>query len=239
MKKVPVYLILLLPAWIFTGCVMSFPESISGDGNVVTEQRDVPAFTGIKVSSGIDVYLTQGDRTEVVVEADQNLQEVILTEVTGSVLNVGSDKNIRMAKSKKVHVTCPDIQLIEISSAGDLIGETLIRTANLDIDMSSAGDLTLEVEADDITVDISSAGNVYLQGKTGSLNADLSSAGDLDAYDLEAASADVTVSSAGNAKVYVTDEARFRSSSAGDINYKGDPRILEMHSSSAGTINKN
>lgn len=219
--------------------MVNFPDSVSGDGNVVTEQRNVDGFTGIRVSSGIDVYLTQGDHTEVIVEADQNLQELIITEVSGSVLNVRSEKNIRMAEAKEVHVTCPVVQLIEISSAGDLNGENMIRTDNLDIDMSSAGDLHLEVEANDISVDISSAGNVYLKGKAERLRADLSSAGDLDAYDLVAASADITVSSAGNAKVYVTDEASFRSSSAGDINYRGEPRILEMHSSSAGSINKN
>lgn len=239
MRKKNMFLICLIPAFILGGCVVNFPDSVSGDGNVVTEQRNVDGFTGIRVSSGIDVYLTQGDHTEVIVEADQNLQELIITEVSGSVLNVRSEKNIRMAEAKEVHVTCPVVQLIEISSAGDLNGENMIRTDNLDIDMSSAGDLHLEVEANDISVDISSAGNVYLKGKAERLRADLSSAGDLDAYDLVAASADITVSSAGNAKVYVTDEASFRSSSAGDINYRGEPRILEMHSSSAGSINKN
>jgi hypothetical protein len=38
--------------------------------------------------------------------------------------------------------------------------------------------------------------------------------------------------------VYVTDEARFRCSSAGDIVYKGDPKILDMQTSSAGNIRK-
>lgn len=231
-------LIFMIPVILLTGCVVNFPESVSGDGNVVTEQRSVPDFTGIKVSSGIDVYLTQGDNTEVIVEADENLQELIRTEVMGSVLQVKSDKNIRMAKAKKVHVTCPLIDKIEISSAGDLNGENMIRADKLDIDLSSAGDLNMEVEAGDISMEISSAGNVYLKGTAGSLTATLSSAGDLDAYDLVTASADITVSSAGNAKVYVTDEASFKSSSAGDIKYRGDPKIIEMHSSSAGTINK-
>ena len=104
--------------------------------------------------------------------------------------------------------------------------------------MSSAGDLKLEVEARDISVSISSAGNVSLKGKTDTLKADLSSAGDLNAYDLEAKVGDVTVSSAGSANVFVTDEATFRSSSAGDIDYKGEPRIREIHTSSAGSVNK-
>lgn len=228
----------LLLALIAGSCIVSYSDSITGNGNVVTAVHNVSDFTGIKVSSGIDVYLTQGQNTEVILEADENLHEWIVIEVVGSVLHVKSDKNIRMAESKIVRVTCPVINSIDISSAGDLFGENLIQTDNMDIDMSSAGDLRLELEADEVTIDISSAGNAYLKGTTNNLRADLSSAGNLDAYDLVTKTADVSVSSAGHANVHVTDEAKFRSSSAGDINYMGDPRILEMHSSSAGTINK-
>ncbi|MBN1158024.1 MAG: DUF2807 domain-containing protein [Bacteroidales bacterium] len=220
------------------GCIVSYTDSITGDGNVVQEIRNLSDFNGIKVSSGIDVYLTQGQNTEVIVEADQNLHEWIITEVSNSVLHINSEKNIRMAESKVVYVTCPVIQSIDISSAGDITGENLIRTEQMNIDMSSAGDLRLELEAGEIAIDISSAGNAYLKGTVKNLYADLSSAGDLDAYDLVAESADVSVSSAGNANVHITGEAKFRSSSAGDINYMGDPKIIEMHSSSAGSINK-
>jgi hypothetical protein len=108
----------------------------------------------------------------------------------------------------------------------------------LDIQMSSAGDLKLELEANEIDISISSAGNVNLKGKTKILKADLSSAGDLNAFDLEATEGDISVSSAGNARVFVTGEASFRSSSAGDIDYRGEPKIREIHTSSAGSVNK-
>jgi hypothetical protein len=238
MKTYKIIFSFLLLVLIPGSCVVGYYDSITGDGNVVKEVRNVSDFTGIKVSSGIDVYLTQGQNTEVILEADQNLHEWITTEVIGSILHIKSEKNIRMAESKIVWVSCPVINLIDISSAGDVIGENMIITDKMDIDMSSAGDLRLELEAEEITIDISSAGNASLKGSTNSLHADLSSAGDLDAYDLLTESADVSVSSAGHANVFVTGEAKFRSSSAGDINYRGDPKIIEMHSSSAGTINK-
>ena len=235
MKK---YFFLALPLFLLTGCVVNIQDSITGNGNVVRQTRDLPEFTGIKVSSGIDVILTQGTPQRIEVEADENLQEWILTDVTGNVLNVHTDKSIRLAKTKKVYVTCANLDQIEISSAGDVTAETPFKTDNLRIEMSSAGDLKLDVEANEISITISSAGNAYLKGKTGALRADLSSAGDLNAFDLEAKKGDVSVSSAGSARVYVTEEASFRSSSAGDIDYKGDPKITEINTSSAGSVNK-
>jgi len=238
MKTKQMAWLLVSSLFLVTGCVVNIQDSVSGDGKVVSRTRDLPDFSGIKVASGIDVFLTQGENQHVEVEADENLQDWIRTEVEGSVLHIYTDKYIRLAKTKKVHITCKTVEKIEVSSAGDVTGLSPFKTDKLDISMSSAGDLKLEVEATEINISISSAGNVSLKGKTGTLSADLSSAGDLNAFDLEARVGDISVSSAGSARVYVTEEASFRSNSAGDIDYKGEPRIKEIQTSSAGSVNK-
>ena len=238
MKTIKAIIILFLPFLLVLGCVMNIQDTITGNGNVIKHHRNVPGFTGIKVGSGIDVFLTQGETLSVEVESDENLQEWIKTEVIGSVLNVYTDKNIRDAKTKKIFITCTTLDRIEISSAGDVNGVNKFNADKLAIEMSSAGDLRFEVEANEISISISSAGNAYLKGKANTLKADLSSAGDLNAFDLEAKLGDISVSSAGNAKVFITEEASFHSSSAGDIDYRGEPRIKEIHTSSAGSINK-
>jgi hypothetical protein len=234
------HLVILIPllSFLFPGCVVNIQDSVTGNGNVTSQTRDLPGFTGVKVGSGINVFLTQGETQHVEVEADENLLDWIRTEVEGSVLHIYTDKNIRMARTKKVHITCKTIDRIDVSSAGDVTGLTPFKTERLDIDMSSAGDLKFEVEARDISISISSAGSVTIKGKTDTLNADLSSAGDLNAFELEAKVGEVSVSSAGSARVFVTEEASFRSSSAGDIDYRGEPRIREIHTSSAGSVNK-
>jgi len=199
----------------------------------------VDGFTGVHISSGIDVLLTEGNQFEVVVEADENLQEVIETELRGNMLVVGTDRvNIRRAEAKRVYVTLPRLEELKISSAGDCDGQTPFRCEDLRISISSAGDLSLEVEADRIDVDISSSGDAKITGKANVLDASLSSAGDLDAWDLEARVVEVNVSSAGDARVFATEEISMDASSAGNIYYRGDPRVLHSRSSSAGEIVK-
>lgn len=231
---------MLIPSILFVaaGCVVNIQDTVTGDGKVVSETRDVPEFTGIKVGSGIDVFLTQGENQSVVVESDQNLQEWIRTEVKGTDLHIYTDKNIRLARTKRIDITCRMLDNIDVSSAGDVTGLNRFKADKLDIDMSSAGNLDFEVEAHEIIISISSAGNAILKGKTDTLRADLSSAGDLNAFDLEAKYGDISVSSAGSARVFVTEEASFRSNSAGDIDYRGEPRVKEIHTSSAGSVNK-
>ncbi|HEX2395420.1 MAG TPA: head GIN domain-containing protein [Bacteroidales bacterium] len=238
MKKINLSIFLSALILLAVSCIMDPLDSISGDGKVTSQTRDLPEFSGVKVGSGIDVFLTQGEPQSVVVEADENLQEWIRTEVNGNVLRIFTDKTIRFAKTKKVHITCKTLDQLDISSAGDVTSINRFKTGNLRIDLSSAGDLKFEVDADEIDLSMSSAGNADLKGTANKLRADLSSAGDLNAFDLEAKIGDVSVSSAGNARVFVTEEASFRSSSAGSIHYKGEPKIKNISTSSAGSVNK-
>ncbi len=214
-------------------------HSVRGNHKVVTEERKAGNFTGIKVSSGIDVILKQGNNESVSVEADENLQEYIMTEIKGDVLNVYVDNiNIRDAERMRAYVTMKEINSVRTTSAGDVVGETPIKTEKLELSASSAGNIKLEVTAKHIDVDISSSGDITVSGKADFLECDLSSAGDLNAFDLEAREADISVSSAGDADVTVTEKITARASSAGDINYRGNPKFIDAHSSSAGGIHR-
>jgi hypothetical protein len=215
-----------------------FWRTVEGHGKVVTKERKTDSFTGLKVSSGIDVYLKQGNDETVTVEADENLHEYILTEVRGGVLNVYSEYNIRDAERKRVYVTMKEVNSVKTTSAGDVIGETSISGDKLELSASSAGDIKLDLKVKSLEIDISSSGDISLTGETDILRADLSSAGDLNAYDLKAREADISVSSAGDADINVSERITARASSAGDINYKGDPKYVDVHSSSAGGIHR-
>jgi hypothetical protein len=231
------FLILIIPI-LAISCTVGgqIRKTVHGNHNVTKSERNAGSFTGVKASSGVDVYLSQGDRESVTVEADENLHEYIITEVKEGILHVYTDANIRNAERERVYVTIRDVESISTSSAGDIVGETPIRTDDLSLSASSAGDITLEIYAGKIDINISSSGDMTLKGETETLEADLSSAGDLNAYELAAKDADVSVSSAGDAEIHVTEKLKARASSAGDIYYKGNPRNIDVHTSSAGGV---
>jgi hypothetical protein len=233
---IPIFLCLAI-----TACADGqFRKSVYGNRNVVKKERTAGSFTSAKVSTGIDLYLSQGDKMSITVEADENIQDYIITEIKGDVLYIRqeNDINIREAERKRVYVTMKDITSLSTSSAGDIVGETPIKADDLELNASSAGDIKLEVYTKTIKLDGSSSGDITLNGETDMLEAELSSAGDLNAYNLKTKEADISVSSAGDADVFVTEKLTARASSAGDINYKGDPKYIDAHSSSAGGIHK-
>jgi hypothetical protein len=182
------------------------------------------------------VLIRQGNEISLMVEEDENLLEVIETEVVDNTLKIYTNANIRKARSKKIYLVYEELNSIRVNSAGDVKGENTLNTDDLEIRLSSAGDLDLEVQAKQIHCDISSSGDARLSGSTDILEADLSSAGDLYAYDLKAKKCFVSVSSAGDARVYAEEEFDLRCSSAGSIYYKGEGRVTRSSRSSAGSI---
>ena len=238
MRNLKKFLLLSL-ALIITSCVNAqFRKTVNGNGRVLTEERTPVNASGIRVSTGIDVYLRQGDKPELTVEADENLHRHIIAREKNGILEIYTDVNMRRAKTKTVYVTLKEINTVATSSAGNITGISAIESDNIRIAASSAGDITLEIYAREVNAVISSSGDVTLNGEADILSAVLSSAGNLNAYNLRVKEAEVTASSAGDAGIYVTEKLSARASSAGDINYKGDPRYIDARASSAGSIRK-
>jgi len=238
MKNLKYFLILILSLGITFCSDGQIRRTVNGNNKVVKKEREAGRFSGLRVSSGIDVYLSQTGEESIEVEADENLHEYIITEIRDGVLHVYSDANIREAEMKRVYVTMNDIRSLKTTSAGDIIGETPLKTGELELSASSAGDIKIEVYVKEIEASISSSGDVTLTGEADILNVDLTSAGGLNAYGLEVREADVSASSAGDADISVSERLRARSSSAGDINYRGNPKYVDAHSSSAGGVHR-
>ena len=76
-KLIPVVGVLLIITMLFASCLYG----IKGSGKVVRSERQVANFTSVSASAGIEVILAQDSIVKVIVEADDNLQNNIKTEV--------------------------------------------------------------------------------------------------------------------------------------------------------------
>jgi formylmethanofuran dehydrogenase subunit C len=204
-----------------------------------TQVRDVGHFTGIKVAEGVDVYVKKGDKESVKVEVTGTAASNVLTEVSGSYLKVHMrDGNYRGNIDARVYVTYTQLEKLSASSGGSIFSEGVIKSNELEISTSSAGNIEVSVDAGNIEVSASSAGEVELQGTAKSLSADASSAGQIDSYDLQAQDVSVEASSGGSAKVHVTNNLVGNASSGGSIRYRGNPTKSVTNSSSGGSVKK-
>lgn len=238
MKSIKILFVALLAATT-TSCMgdWSFGQ-VNGNGDVVVDERNVGSFDGVKGSAGLDVYLTEGDEEKVVVEADENLQEIITTEVVGGVLKVSAEKSIGRAKAKKVHVTYRKLSSVAASSGADVIGNSLIEAESISLDSSSGADLEVEVVAREVFLECSSGADIKVSGRTDNLVASASSGSDIKARDLESRTCSANASSGADITVNVRERLNGKASSGGDIKYYGDPEAVSAKDGYSGSVRK-
>ncbi|MFA9389312.1 MAG: head GIN domain-containing protein [Prolixibacteraceae bacterium] len=216
----------------------SWTKTVKGNGKVSKEVRKVASFDGVKASAGINVYLFQGDEEKVVVETDENLQECLIVEVEGTILKCYLDCNVRNSSKLNVYVNFKKLNKIKASSGSDIYGETMITTDHMDIDVSSAADVKVELNAKTVNCDASSGSDAVIKGKADYLDADASSGADIKAADLVVGSCKASASSGADIRVTVTDKIDADASSGGDVIYYGNPKVEHINESSGGDVRR-
>jgi len=217
---------------------MFIGPSIKGNGNVKGEVRQVGAFDQIKVSRGMNVYITQGSPAKVVVIADSNLHEFIVTKVENGVLKITTKENIRWAEEKKVMVTVEKLTGVDANSGANIWSQNQIKSDNLKLEANSGANLTLDVDAGSLNADCSSGANIKLSGLAKEAELGTSSGANLKGENLKAEQCKMSASSGGNVSSTVTGKLDADASSGGNIVYYGEPTSTNVNSSSGGNIHR-
>lgn len=226
-----------LTALIFSSCLFMGP-SVRGDGDVVEEVREVGEFSGVQVTSGMNVHFVQGEKQKVVVVADKNLHELIETRVSGNTLEIKALANIWSASSKKVVITINDIKEIQGTAGSNIYTDGQINADQLVIRGSAGSNIRMDLASQTVDVSVSSGANVFLQGNAKKLVAKTSSGANLKAEDFQADTSDIRVSSGANVWITTMKDLTAHASSGGNIFYYGSPGRTNTSSSSGGNISK-
>jgi hypothetical protein len=231
------YLVLLFTT---TSCFIDGMTGIRGSRVVVSEDRNISSdFESIKVQQGINLYLTQGKSTEISVEADDNIIDLLMTEVNNNELKIYFEKNVYKAKARNVYLTANDISKIRTSSGARVKSENTLIASTLDLDASSGSSMKIYVNADEVTSECSSGASIDVFGKTESFSASASSGSTIDADELESQNAIAKASSGANIDLNVSHKLTAKASSGGDIDFYGNPKEVNKNTSSGGSVSKN
>jgi hypothetical protein len=188
-----------------------------GSGKVVKQHREAPLFDRIEVSGAVDVAVEIDDEPTVVVQTDDNLQEYVVTEVSGKTLRISQKEDMDPTKLL-VRITTP--KLVRFDSSGAT--HAVIRG----------------LEERRFELEISGAAEVELEGEVEVFAVDASGAAEIDAKELIAERVEVDASGAAELAVHASDELIAELSGAGELTYSGDPDDVKTDLSGAATVRR-
>ncbi|MFH0761791.1 MAG: head GIN domain-containing protein [Bacteroidota bacterium] len=224
---------------LFTSCTDEYLPGIKGEGDIVEASLYPDDFTGFVCAIAADVYLTQGDTQEVVVEAQENIIDNIMLHVSNGIWLIEYHNLVLRAEPVKIFITVPDLTKAAISGTGSIIGLTAFENlGHLDLSISGSGDMDIETESEELEVRISCAGDMDLRGKTEYLDISISGSGSIDAFDLPTREVEISISGSGNAYVDVEDYLDVTISGSGSVFYQGNPEV-DLHITGSGTVRRN
>lgn len=214
-----------------------FGSGKKGNGTVVEENREITAdFTEVHASEGLEVYVTQAADFSISVEADENIIDLIGTEIKNGKLKIHAIENIGRA-TKKVFVSLPEVTGLLSSSGAHLTAQNKITATTLIIDASSGAHINAETNADKLEIDASSGANIDISGRAIDVYVDGSSGANVRAKNLMTTECRAEASSGANININVSKSLTADASSGGNISYSGDAEVTKKKSVS-GNVNK-
>lgn len=214
-------------------------KSKSGNGNVTTQTRPVTTnFDVISASGGIEVIIEQGSQASVIVEADENLQEHIKTEINGNELKIFSDINISNATQKKITIVVQNISRISASGGCEVINKGTLKSDSLNLDSSGGANLKANVQVRNVKLEASGGASLEVVGISKNIEAHSSSGSSVDAENLKTKNASTNASSGGTVTVNPSEKLNADASSGGQIYYIKAPAQIHKKASSGGDISQ-
>jgi hypothetical protein len=223
--------------------VSVFAQKIVNDPNAIL--RSVPPFTGVKVSSGIELLLTPGATQAVAISIDKpEYSDRVVTEVVDGVLRIYFKEDTDLTKQKnswkraiKAYVATPILEKLKASSGARVTTSETITTSTLAIDLSSGATCKGSFSGTTLKVEQSSGAVSQLEGQFETVTADLSSGAKCNAYSLSTKSARLTVNSGAKIEMQVERELNGEAHSGGQIYYKGTGAVTAARTHSGGKVN--
>ena len=244
MKKILIATIIMTIA--FCSC-----KKIEGDGNVITDTRNINEFFQEVINeTAFDVEVVFSNENKVVIIAESNIAQLLSVKVKQKKLIIKKEKSkYRLNNTQPVSITVymksndymyfsnfgsgemtiysPTARKMELENTGS--GELTVLSPlsrELKFENSGSGNLyASECESEAIEIISSASGDVDIKGVTGDVKITDSGSGDIDCYNLLAQYVEIHSSGSGLIEAYATDEADVWISGSSEVYVFGTDRI--------------
>jgi hypothetical protein len=234
MNNLKYLLIILLMGFFRTGN----GQVIINDANAV--QREVDPFAGIKVSGGIDVYLSQGDDYALAVSANESkYRENIQTKIINGILFIYYDRgaiSFNEKRNLRVYLSFKTLESIEASGACNIIINKTMKSSDLKLKFSGASEMRGTLKSSNVSLKMSGASTIKIDGKIENLRVEASGASDMKNFDLVADNCIIKLSGASDMRLTVNNSLSVNASGASELIYKGNPINKDTNVSGASSV---
>lgn len=199
-------------------------DQVRASGKAQHETREVGAFNGVSVASGIRVLIEAGPRAPIELEGDDNLLPLIETSVEEHTLHVRYRRgtNIWGGGEATVRVRAPEIRSLEASGGAEIRGR-VANTAELELEASGGGEIHVrDLDVDRLVAGSSGGAHLELSGRARRLEIEMSGGAKVIAGKLVTRTVKIDGSGGAHAEVTASEIIRGSLSGGSDVRLHGN-----------------
>lgn len=217
-----------------------FTKKITGNGKIISENRNVSDYEKIGIAGSFDVKLVKGKEGAISITADENLMEYIEADVENGHLKIHPKKGYQLKSTKKIEITVSFemIDALSLAGSGNVRSADVLNASDLNLNLAGSGEINLPVSTKNLTSHIAGSGNIKLSGNADVFRCEIAGSGNLEADDLKATISHINIAGSGNVKIHAVSEIHAKIVGSGDVIYTGNPAIEKSKSVGSGSIRK-
>lgn len=229
---------------LFTAFVLLL--SAYGQAQDITLKPSVSGFSTLKVSAGVQVFLTQGNAETLRIDARGFDKKDIIAEVDGGELKLsirlqgwlGNNKADRnTSRYVKAYLTARQLSEITVASGAQLTADAAFQAEKINLAAKSGAQLTMAIQATDVELSSGAWSTATVTGSAKTVSASASGGATIDANKLTAATCQAEATSGASVRVYADNELFLKASTGGSISHSGSGRIVSRKTSLGGSAN--
>lgn len=199
-----------------------------------TKQFPVSGFNKLAMGSAFKIDVKQGSGFNVTASGKSEDLSDLEANVSGGVLKIGYKGNNwhKNRKTVSISITMPNLQGVDFSGASTATVSRFPGVKNMDIEVSGASRVNMELAAQKVSMDLSGASSLVLTGQCDVLNGEVSGASSFKGKDFPAKEVNIDASGASSAAVVASATIHAEASGASSIRYSGS--VKDIHSSTSG-----
>ncbi len=202
-----------------------------GSGKLASENRAVSGYHAVELDCSGTLDITQGDKEELVVEAEDNILPLIETKVKpdGTLLITFKEhEDVQMTKPLSFKLSAKTLDKMVLAGSGTIHVGGKLSAESESIKLPGSGKITVDtLETGALTVSLEGSGVIKIAGGASSQSVQLEGSGKYEASELKTDTTKISVGGSGACKVWTEKKLEVNIGGSGEVAYYGHPELRQ------------